>query len=57
MTWTRTLPIRLEPVDGEALDSWLEVLALAPAAASATSSWRSDCLRQTNKGPDGGLLN
>ena len=27
MTWTRTLPIRLEPADGEALDSWLEALA------------------------------
>ena len=27
MTWTRTLPIRLEPTTGEALDSWLEALA------------------------------
>lgn len=27
MAWTRTLPIRLEPTDGEALDSWLEALA------------------------------
>lgn len=27
MTWTRTLPIRLEPTAGEALDSWLEALA------------------------------
>ncbi|MCW1959166.1 MAG: TniQ family protein [Mycobacterium sp.] len=27
MTWTRTLPIRLEPANGEALDSWLEALA------------------------------
>jgi hypothetical protein len=27
MTQIRTLPIRLAPVDGEALDSWLEALA------------------------------
>ena len=27
MTWTRTLPNRLEPANGEALDSWLEALA------------------------------
>lgn len=27
MAWTRTLPIRLEPIKGKALDSWLEALA------------------------------
>lgn len=27
MVWIRSLPIRLEPVNGEALDSWLEAIA------------------------------
>ena len=33
MTAVRTLPIRLPPVAGEALDSWLEALAHRNATA------------------------
>jgi hypothetical protein len=35
VAWTRTLPIRLEPADGEALDSWLEALAHRTASGFA----------------------